>query len=300
MHKFKFFTYFLLLAITPSLLVYPQNNLSSSQMQKVHLENTESNDIWFYEEDIHLLYELESGALEKRFTYADLEWINSSLVLLAKLGHLPDDSKDLSDDVEELLNTYSLYHELIIPTVLNDDELSAWIQKKWETPKKFVKKHKKALIIGTAIATAIGAIMKEEAHQVLSDTLLKKVHEDLALTALIKEEISSFKEILAKEGFFPPVNPSGQQGISWKERGKVLGSLLSHLIQNKKDTLFSTSKESDNESIYFGHLEIDYSFSTDYAHLYTTTDKKIDFTTIAYQALAEETLKNNYIDPSNF
>ncbi|VHO02690.1 hypothetical protein [Candidatus Rhabdochlamydia sp. T3358] len=108
MHKLKAFIYSLLLVITPSFLVYPQD--TSLIPQKLNLEEKRTESILSYDEIMYLLNEIESGELEKRSTSEDLEKINHFLALLAKEGILPDESEeDLSDDVEELLNADNPY-----------------------------------------------------------------------------------------------------------------------------------------------------------------------------------------------
>ena len=167
---YKAFTHLLLLVTTPFSFVYPQDAPPQIVLQKLNEQHTES--ILSYDEIMQLLDELESGELEKRCSFEDLEKIDHFLAFLAKEGILPNESEeDLSDDVEELLNADNPYKYvfslgdssyMVVPAIANEyGEMilcKSWLGKKWKKTKKFAKKHKKAIIIGAAIIVAAAVV----------------------------------------------------------------------------------------------------------------------------------------------
>ncbi len=272
-----FFVNSVLLFTVPTLALYPQViPLQHNYVQ----QQTESNHVLSYDEVMHLLEKLESGELEKKCTYEDLERINHFIVLLAREGVLSDDSEEnlsLEDDIEELLNLddnqykYAFFlgtpgEYMVVPAVFNQDWevvlCKTWIEKKWKQTKKFVKKHKKAIIIGTAVVVAVTVVVvavvtattaaaaagaagaaatsgsdksdkperKEESDPIPSVPIdIPPAQEAPALKAAMNEQILSFKENIVKEQFFEsPISATQSQGLSWEENGRVLGSLFAH------------------------------------------------------------------------
>lgn len=139
-------------------------------------------------------------------------------------------------------------------------------------------------------------------------------HEAPALKSIIDNQISSFKENLIQSQFFEPINSvTGQQGLSWEENGRALGSIFAHdslsnlqhqipyyprLAQevqeiNSKYT-FPILEGSGDASI--GHSEIDRKFLTDYIRLYSNPSQEIDFKTLSYQVRGESALAFGYYD----
>jgi tetratricopeptide (TPR) repeat protein len=340
---YKAFTCSILLATTPFSFVYPQDAPPQIILQKLNEQHTES--ILSYDEIMHLLDELESGELEKRCSFEDLEKIDHFLALLAKEGILPNESEeDLSDDVEELLNADNPYKYvfslgdssyMVVPAIANEyGEMilcKSWLGKKWKKTKKFVKKHKKAIIIGAAIvvaatvvavaivassataASAAGAAGSataaaaskshkqeyEEEAVSTNETSSAIVAEAPLLKEAMDEQIFSFKENIVNEQFFQPSNPLIQQDLSWEENGRMLGALFAHdslkkTEQQNTGAHYPFSLEGSGGSFDFGHLEIDRKFTTDYTSLYTS-EKETDFTTLSYQARGERALDYGYL-----
>jgi len=131
------------------------------------------------------------------------------------------------------------------------------------------------------------------------------------LKSTIDNQISSFKENIVQNQFFQPTNPSGQQGLSWEENGRALGSLFAHdsynNLQNQLPYHPGLAREaSDINSKYnfpipggnngasIGHPEIDRKFSTDYTYLYSHPGQEIDFNTLSYQVRGERALEYGY------
>ncbi|MBI3211183.1 MAG: hypothetical protein HYZ47_00640 [Simkania negevensis] len=181
MRKLNIFTHSLLLLTTPSFLLYPQNAPSpvTFQVQKINEEGIQKKlmPTFSYDEIMYFIEELESGELEKKCTPEELEKVTHFLTFLAKEGQLPEIAEDafsLDEDIEELLEgeynlldyTFSLKNPgeyRILTTVShNCGEVilcKGWIKKKWERTKKFVKKHKKEVVIGAAVVVAVTAVV---------------------------------------------------------------------------------------------------------------------------------------------
>lgn len=182
MKKWKIATHLSILITTPSLFAYPQNHVSHEVCQKVNCwEGQEKMEAWIrpttYDEIIQMLEDLESGALEKRYPPAQLERVNEYLATLAREGILPNEYEEeeaLEEDTYDLIygedSGFQLTRYLessrgyvIIPAVFNgysgyDIVQCGKISKAWKKTKKFVKKHKKAIIIGAVVVVAVAAV----------------------------------------------------------------------------------------------------------------------------------------------
>lgn len=183
MRKLKIFISSVLLATTPTMLVYPQPTSPqvTIQMLKVNYEEqrTEKDYILSYDDMLRLLDEIESGDLENKCTPEELEKVKHFVAFLAKEGVLPDDSEEslsLDHDIEDLLNgndhiyedavsfvTPGEYQYMIVPAILNGHGeiilCKSWAKKQWKHVRKFAKKHKKALIIGAAVVVATAVVV---------------------------------------------------------------------------------------------------------------------------------------------
>lgn len=132
------------------------------------------------------------------------------------------------------------------------------------------------------------------------------------LRSAINDQVFSFKENIVQNQFFQPTNPASQnQGLSWEENGRALGSLLAHdnynNLQNQipyHPTLAQEVEDINSKYTFpipggyqgpsIAHPEIDRKFSTDYAHLYTNPGQDIDFNTLSYQVRGERALSLGY------
>ena len=127
---------------------------------------------------MQMLEDLESGELERKCSPIQIERVNEYLITLAKKGILPDEFEeemDLEEDAYDLMygedSAFQLAHSLgmnneymIIPVVLNaysdyDIVQCGKINKAWKNTKKFVKKHKKAIIIGSVVVVAATVVV---------------------------------------------------------------------------------------------------------------------------------------------
>jgi len=183
MKKLKTVTHSIMLITTPSIFAYPQNNLPQAISQRVSFwGDQEKAEEWVrpttYDEIMQMLEDLESGELERKYPPEQLERVNEYLATLAKEGILPnefDEEADLEEDAYDLLygedSGFQLARYLensseymIIPAVLNSYSGYNIIQcgkisKAWKKTKKFVKKHKKEIIIGAVVVVAVAAVI---------------------------------------------------------------------------------------------------------------------------------------------
>ena len=130
-----------------------------------------------YDQIIQLINAIESDELEKNCSLEELEKITQYISFLAREGVLLDGSEEslsLEDDIEKLLNSekslyeYAFYHGSSSNDLFDSSDFyssadtflcKSWVQKQWKHTKKFVKKHKKAIIIGTAVVVAGAAVI---------------------------------------------------------------------------------------------------------------------------------------------
>lgn len=287
MRVVKIFIHVLLLITMPTFLVFPHdirpNAAFSSDTDDQELNKNKSE--FSYDQILELLEKIESGDLEKECSLEEFEKTKQFIVLLAKQGVLPDDSEDslsLEDDVEELLSGDGYLYQkafsfinprdcryMISPAVMNScGEVilcKSWIKKQCKHIKKFVKKHKKALIIGAAVVAAVtvvvavavvssaaataaaasaggaaGAAATGSDKSSKSDrkdstgssippnasSVIEGVQETPKLKEVINDQVSSFKDNAVVGQFFDLSNQD--QRLSWEESGRAFGSLLAH------------------------------------------------------------------------
>ena len=176
----RFLSLFLLL-ILPTLAMQrmhePSLRLPMPQLQKsrpITWQGTNTpwrSKTFKYDDILTFLNDLESGELEKRCTDQDLEQINHFIADLAREGVIPNcgnDPHELEYDIEELLGISDPYSFRYAPAERSSYELTpalyyghhetltcGWFKKAWKKTKKFCKKHKKAIIIGAAVAVVV-------------------------------------------------------------------------------------------------------------------------------------------------
>ena len=173
MHYFKTFIHSLLLTTTLSLplssgqviLPPPQENISEEKVLQIF-------NLSSYDDLLTLLDSLEEGELEKRCTPAQLEELNYFFASMAREGLLPDDDEfSLENDIGEMFHQGGeLFSSrwggeiVLVPAVggYTAEELilrAGFISKSWKATKKFVKKHKTAILIGVAAAVVGGVVI---------------------------------------------------------------------------------------------------------------------------------------------
>lgn len=131
-----------------------------------------------YDDVLQLLSDIEEEKLESKYSPYELQKINAYLVLLAQQGLLPHAQQEaisIAEDTEDLmygedsalrltqfLDSYDDY--MITPAVLTgyagyDIIQCGKISKAWKKTKRFLKRHKKEIIIGAVVVVAVVAII---------------------------------------------------------------------------------------------------------------------------------------------
>ncbi len=280
MKFYQLFARSMLLVTLPVLALHSQTEEIRHYPTEIQKEEIYDDLFFSYDDLLDLLEELEEGDLEERCSVEELARINQFMVLLARQGIQQDDSEEtsiLENDVQELLNPESAESDfgywysldggkdfIIISESGHVFLCKSWIKKKCEQVKKFVKKHKKAILIGaavvvavtvvvcavsmatTAAATAAGAAAadsgsnrgegrsedtKHEAGIAVLEAvpMLTTAMESSHLMAALDEQVSSFKELVGQDEVFLSVaHPQSDTEGSLGEKARYYGSFLAH------------------------------------------------------------------------
>ncbi len=237
----------------------------------------------------------------------------SSLSLEDDISELLDGKETLYYEDDSPLFGTSNNQFMIVPALFHGDAeivlTRNFASNIWRATKKFIKKHQKEIIIGVAIVVGVGVIIgavsagaagavgagavgaassksdKKESPNAspLEDASSKAVPSDKVATvqAEIDNEIFGFKEKIID--FFPP-KLDREEGISLKENGRVLGSLLAHNNYNTVQDYIPYQKS----------VDIDKKFGTNYGYLYSNQDGEIDFGSLSHQVRGEKALSSGY------
>lgn len=240
MRFFNFVVYAVLLFTTPTLLLYPNIEFS---LEEIHADSLP------FDEFLNLIDELESGELEKRYTQDDFEKMVGMLANVARQGLLPnasDESRILEEDIEELLNPFYSYADTFFYDQGEVILCRNWAEKKWHQAKKFLRKHRKAILIGAAVvvaaaiavcavaaastAAAIGAAAAssdEEKEETECPHDTHTPNEAPILQAVLDEQITSLKELAAEDHFLENENANDP---SLGEQVRRVGAEFAHQI----------------------------------------------------------------------
>lgn len=212
---------------------------------------------FIYDDILDLLTVIEENNLEYLYSFEELYKINQFLAYLALKGGLSNDEVfNLEDDIQELLyEGEDSYYYLLISQYPEDVRLCrSWITKKCKQVKKFVKKHKKAIVIGTLVVVAVTAVVLTAgaaagavagaagtAGAAASDPGSNSAPHDEedsqdsqdvpSLNSVINDQVADFKELVVEDHF---LESSSDSFIT--ERARELGAFLAH------ETLESVSK----------------------------------------------------------
>ncbi len=234
-----------------------------------------------YDQILELLDEIESDDFEKKYSQEDLQNITEYLIFLAREGLLPGEFKEaleLEEDIEELLQGRDLYEStgfsknpqgyLFESRVfyLNSSFsiTNCGFGKCWKKTKKFVKKHKTAIIVGTVVVLAVTATVvalavasstqaaavasgavaavaegskKPEGKKFIKDSELK---ESTELEKVVEEPVYAFKEFLVEDKTLQKESSLGKnQDSSFSEKARELGSCLAHEVYQEVTELVS-------------------------------------------------------------
>ncbi|MDX8430651.1 MAG: tetratricopeptide repeat protein [Candidatus Algichlamydia australiensis] len=291
---FKFLTHLILLIVTPISFIESDEAPRTSVLSWKELSSQIT-----YDDVLLLLERLESGELEKTYSPKDLERVNGTLAFLATLGASEEEQVELEEDIENLLGQEeTLYEEIfyqdiyeeyqILPTLFAERDplpftlCKSWVTKKWKNTKKFVRKHKKAIIIGTVVVVAVAAVIYYAPTAAAGGLAavggaLGGDDEEESFEEDLKENISNLKEKIEEEGLL-------QEDIPIEENGRIIGSLFAH------ETLNELATPSDE-----AHQFLDERFATDYSQFYGL--EAIDNpTAFFFQIRGEYALENGYLD----
>jgi tetratricopeptide (TPR) repeat protein len=354
-----------LLATTPTLLSFPQNQLSHITPVELRYDTQQKVRDWkqptTYDEILEFLDELESyelDDLDERYSPEDQERINVFLINLAEEGLLPGDEDEklvLEKDIENLLYSKEIPFAYassncsdfeLIPAIFNDSIVydilpCGKISRSWKKTKKFIKDHKKEIIIGavvvvavtcvvvgvvaasaactaTAAATAAGSSRKSSETGSIDNAPSSASSENLTLdTPILKsamdEQVSSFKENIAREQFF--ASNEANEGLSWEEKGRILGSVfandslnaLHYQLSSSPDfsrelqnihlqTSYLAQFEESNSPIDVAHVEIDRKFSIESVSHFSNPAQDSDFYAVSYRVLGEKALDSGFYE----
>lgn len=290
MKKFKAINNFVTIITIISFIIYPKYGLL--QASSIEDNNTKRIEInknslsLTYDKILNLIDEIESGKIERKCSIIDIQKINYFITFLANKGVLEnnfEEENELEKDIDELLHDQeNIFEDIsylenseeykIVPTVFNvhdqyDIIYCGKISKQWKKTKKFVKKHKKEIIIGSAVVivaagvaiaivassaaagTAAGAAGtaissniskskdKSETRQEQNPSSITKdipcseinSNETPIINSVIDKHISNFKESLAKEKVKEVIESNKDVNEqSFKEKVREFGAYLSH------------------------------------------------------------------------
>lgn len=283
------FVHLLLLFTFPTVHLYSHTSYSKVDVDILsHQDHLTFDDLPRFDALLQLIDDIENGNLEQsRSKSINLEEIENIVIQLAREGMLPGEAKEnaeLENDIQSLLEG-SFCHNcwffssresyVIAPAIFyGQGELllcRGWWQKKWEGLKKFIKKHKTAIIIGAAVILTAGAgivlinaIAQENAKSastrepprsqpnkylpeerslppsaLTTPTSPAPIHEEdvRLLKETIEQEVIAFKEVL-REG---QMTETWQQ--SCKESARFASSFIAHDILNGIDEFCSISAD---------------------------------------------------------
>jgi hypothetical protein len=242
-----------------------------------------------YDDMLALIQAIEQDALDENCSPEQIEKIADFLSLLAKNGIDPNDSircAVLEQDTYTLLCAtrsdpwfltphYDFYS--IQPAVYNGQPdilpCKNWVHKQCSQLKKFVKKHKTAIIIGAAVVAAVtvavvaiaviggttaassaaaaagvaasGLAASEQGDRPPSSSIpqqplveaLPPDNPEQVLSQLIEEESSSLRAVLIEDSFYSP--PDTPDDWAFSEKAREVGAHLAHKILDTAATLGS-------------------------------------------------------------
>ncbi len=309
MKVFNTFVHSILLATEPALIAYPLSETPSIR-EIVIIPDLRSLS---YDEAIKFLSLIESDSFEERCSEEQLDQINEFVAFLAMGGSSDAEQLELLQDTASLFDAGGYQYTY----TLGDGEVitcKSWTKKHWDRTRSFVKKHKKAIIVGAIVVVAVAvvvvaavAISSSAAGAVAAggaasvgalDSGAGGDSSSTSFTSSLQEEISSFKETVAPEQLAAILESND---ISIEENGRIIGSVFAHKAldnvasQAARDPHFA--QELQNLSSYYTPTSwtsnsADYAFSTDYTS--TCVGNDIDLNTLIYQTRGDWALDSGY------
>lgn len=321
MRKFHVLVHSLLLITSPSLLAYPE--CEQTLIQRVS-ETPWDGFTLTYDEILSLLQDIETGRITP--SEDQLERMTHFIAFLAQQGILPGDyaaNAALQTDIAALFDggaSFSDYASTPFASPFHCKKKKRDNNRKqdkhhhhhhhhhgfFDKVKDFVKKHKKAIIIGAAVvigatvviavvaavssASAIAAGVATAAGAAGAAAASKDTASPPELNDDVETQMASFKETLITEEHL-------NTDLPIEESMRTLGSLFAHQSAQQFTNLPPLFQD---EASWFntpsGHTEIDRKFSTDYGYHYMTPKQKADFNALSYQVRGERALSLGYFN----
>lgn len=225
-----------------------------------------------YDDVLNLIDEIaEEEYLEERYTAEELAIIADLFAILAKHGVARENEAQrlaVERDIEIYLSSNTQLFCSYLPVLSDEVELlfcKNWFGKQYGSVKKFVHKHKTALIIGAAVvvaavvivvvvataapavamtsAAAVGAAATPEERD-CSTPSVRNIEEFIGVATLLEEEIAPLQELALQECVAevvqdPAVNWGQFTGIS-----RDIGSSIAHKVLHEFDEIALEMAES--------------------------------------------------------
>jgi tetratricopeptide (TPR) repeat protein len=284
-----------------------------------------------YDGFLETLDAIEDDRLENYSNPQELAQLKSWIATIASEGADVEDQVVLKEDIQELLSSHEGYEyaygfERDYIYLSDGGRLipCSWAGKQWKHVKKFVKKHKKALIIGAiaiaATATVIGFVAAAPAAAAVAGSAAaspsEKSHEQVPstptesnsslsyefphLTRVFEAQKTAFKETIKHEEFLP-----NSSSAIWGDLGKAIDTNLAR--NNYYDLMHRMSADPDimNEirrMNFTEYRERTHQFYPGpvvpevrkrYAEAYQSAEPEYRFDTALYQACGEVALAHN-------
>jgi tetratricopeptide (TPR) repeat protein len=254
----RFISQCILSLLLPALVAQPLYGMQDEAFLKNQTYQDPLNDSKqiSYDEVLQFLEDIESGALESLCHDKDLEAINAWLITLARAGVIPGDieaESTLEQDIESLCEdgvsfTYGFYEDqasfMLIPQVTASHFeafiCKSWLKKQWKQTKKFVKDHKKEILIGAAIVVGAAVIVAAVSYSVgaaaasaaaSSAASLKDSHKDsscLDAASVYAQTDSIRKDVLQKD-----LVQLTDTNFPMEENARILGKACAQAAFNK-------------------------------------------------------------------
>lgn len=250
----------ILQSVVPFSVLHPQEPLPA------HTRSIDTN--FTYDGFLETIDAIEDGRLENHTTPEEFEKLKDWVVTIAREGIDAEEQFTLEKDIQELLDSgegFELACAHAHDYVYVDDHgqiiTCSWASKRWRHLKGFVKKHKKALIIGAVAIAATAAVIgylaaapavaaaagsatslksekpRDPTYQHAQATAPSPSHspnasESSSLKQILEEQKTAFKESVHQENFLPNSSYS-----IWGDLGREMDATLArhnyHSLVNK-------------------------------------------------------------------
>lgn len=313
-------------------VAYPQGKIPIQKSLTITNTTKEQYHHVSYDNILDLLEKLEKHDFEEQCSPEDLERVHHFLIHLAKQGLLEQNSEAelaLASDIEELFGNgsefhncaSSLYQNMIcasMPDIFCEQGnvilCKSWLRKSCGRVKKFIKKHKKEILIGTAVVVATTIVIcivtacpaatapLAAAGAGLSGsntpdnddhiTHLPTPQEIETIETALEKQISDFKEIISEDTILHNLDLEDlEKDNSFTDNVRIIGSALAHNILDEASESLPNTGESQRN---IAHRKIDETFATDQTAYYTTDTT--NFPEHAYQARGDHALEHRHYE----